>query len=215
MHIIMMTDVLDAPVPFIVGLHRRCLDMKQRPLGVVFVDLDNDTVHLGYDDSTADFQRRKMPRFPPKDVGKLKAKLDKSGGCAYADVPGAPKGRITWGDGERIENGIREIYGVESYVPTTAQNLRKVVFDSIGFAFPNNEHLENFSSSEGLLIKKEEKKTELEPTKSSLRSRARAIRAKRRSAIRRRLGYSEDKAAAAPISIAPNIFDKSRDEVSD
>jgi len=216
-----MLDILDAPVPFLVGIHRRCLDMKQRPLGVVFVDLDNDTVHLGYDDSTSDFQRRKMPRFPPKDVGKLKAKLEVAGGCAYAGIPGAPKGCITWGDGERIENGIRETYGVESFVPTrtTAQNSRQMVFDSVSVAFPNNEHLEpisSFSSNEGLVIKKEMKKVETEPAKSSLRSRGRARRIMRRSVLRRGFGIgscSEDKVVSASVNTPPNIFDKSRDEV--
>ena len=216
-----MIDILDAPVPFLVGIHRRCLDMKQRPLGVVFVDLDNDTVHLGYDDSTSDFQRRKMPRFPPKDVGKLKAKLEVAGGCAYAGIPGAPKGCITWGDGERIENGIRETYGVESFVPTrtTAQNSRQMVFDSVSVAFPNNEHLEpisSFSSNEGLVIKKEMKKVETEPAKSSLRSRGRARRIMRRSVLRRGFGIgscSEDKVVSASVNTPPNIFDKSRDKV--
>lgn len=48
-----MHGILEAPVPFLVGLDRSYLDAtppQHRPPGVVFVDLDRDTVHLGVEE---------------------------------------------------------------------------------------------------------------------------------------------------------------------
>lgn len=45
--------VLQAPVPFLVGVHSRYLQetsSDRRPEGVVFVDLDNDKIYLGLDE---------------------------------------------------------------------------------------------------------------------------------------------------------------------
>lgn len=42
-----------APVPFLVGIHSRYLAetrSDRRPEGVVFVDLDNDSIYLGLDE---------------------------------------------------------------------------------------------------------------------------------------------------------------------
>lgn len=44
---------LQAPVPFLVGVHSRYLQetsSDRRPEGVVFVDLDNDSIYLGLDE---------------------------------------------------------------------------------------------------------------------------------------------------------------------
>ena len=67
-----MTDILDAPVPFLVGLHSQYLtetEPSNRPRGVVFVDLDNDVVHLGILDDTP--HRRTPPRLPEREVSKV------------------------------------------------------------------------------------------------------------------------------------------------
>lgn len=48
-----MHGILDAPVPFLVGLERSYLDStppEKRPAGVVFVDLDQDQVLLGVEE---------------------------------------------------------------------------------------------------------------------------------------------------------------------
>jgi predicted methyltransferase len=42
-----------APVPFLVGItsnYLREVPAEHRPLGIVFVDLDNDLIHLGLDE---------------------------------------------------------------------------------------------------------------------------------------------------------------------
>lgn len=44
---------VQAPVPFLVGIHSRYLQetsSERRPQGVVFVDLDNDSIYLGLDE---------------------------------------------------------------------------------------------------------------------------------------------------------------------
>lgn len=44
---------MQAPVPFLVGIHSRYLletSSDRRPEGVVFIDLDNDSIYLGLDE---------------------------------------------------------------------------------------------------------------------------------------------------------------------
>lgn len=44
---------VQAPVPFLVGIHSRYLketSSDRRPEGVVFIDLDNDNIYLGLDE---------------------------------------------------------------------------------------------------------------------------------------------------------------------
>lgn len=48
-----VSRTLQAPVPFLVGVHSRYLEetsSDRRPEGVVFVDLDNDSIYLGLDE---------------------------------------------------------------------------------------------------------------------------------------------------------------------
>jgi len=106
-----MTDILDAPVPFLVGLHSRYLKMNpqdQRPRGVIFVDLDNDIVHLGFDDDTP--HKRVTPRLPEREAGKLKSKLDEYGRLAYLPSDKHVPGTIMTGNGEILPNHMREEY---------------------------------------------------------------------------------------------------------
>ena len=107
-----MTDILDAPVPFIVGIHSRYLDQvnpADRPRGVVFVDLDNDVVHLGNDDDSP--HRRVPPKLPEREASKLKEKLLECGAPAYLQSD-RPSGIITTGGGEFLANNLREAYAV-------------------------------------------------------------------------------------------------------
>jgi len=68
-----MIDVLDAPVPFIVGLHSSALEDRDPPPEVVYVDLDNDSVDLGVDEETG--EPRQPPSLPKRAVDKLKKTL--------------------------------------------------------------------------------------------------------------------------------------------
>ena len=98
-----MLDILDAPVPYLVGLHARYLretPAEDRPHGVVFVDLDRDEVHLGFADDDAS-AKRIIPSLPERDAGKLKDMLMKHAACAYVMPSTQVVGSITTGKGEQ------------------------------------------------------------------------------------------------------------------
>ncbi|GAB5037240.1 Hypothetical protein NocV09_06800120 [Nannochloropsis oceanica] len=87
-----MADILDAPVPFFVGLNRRYLDhtpATHRPVGVVFVDLDRDVVHLGWDEERNEPQQK--PHLPDREATKLRKALMECGAMAHN-----PRGVEVW-----------------------------------------------------------------------------------------------------------------------
>ena len=52
-----LLDVIEAPVPFLVGVdgsYLRTVSAQDRPEGVIFVNLDTNEVFLGIDDETGD-----------------------------------------------------------------------------------------------------------------------------------------------------------------
>ncbi|CAN0543196.1 unnamed protein product, partial [Ectocarpus sp. 12 AP-2014] len=68
---------VQAPVPFLVGIHSRYLQetsSERRPEGVVFVDLDNDSIYLGLDEDMGAPRRR--PHLPEREASKLRHKLN-------------------------------------------------------------------------------------------------------------------------------------------
>jgi hypothetical protein len=98
-----MLDILDAPVPFVIGLDSRYLHEtppKRRPMNVVFVDLDRDVIHLGIDDLTN--ENRKLPPLPPRDALKLKTSLEEAGGSMYLLPNSGIKGCIMEGHKELL-----------------------------------------------------------------------------------------------------------------
>eukprot|EP01041_Mallomonas_annulata_P007630 gene7630-15617_t len=86
-------DILDAPVPIFVGLYGGFLkkpDEINRHPGIIFVDIDNDKIILGKDESG-----RPCPPPPPlphRDEMKLKLKLIQYGGCIYKQKKYPPAG---------------------------------------------------------------------------------------------------------------------------
>lgn len=98
-----MLDILDAPVPFLIGLDSRYLQEvppKRRPMHVVFVDLDRDVIHLGIDDLTN--KNRRVPPLPPRDALKLKTSLEEAGGSVYLLPTSGIKGCIMEGHKELL-----------------------------------------------------------------------------------------------------------------
>ena len=83
-----MVEILDAPVPFLIGVHSQYLKTtpkERRPQSVVFVDLQRDIVDLG---TTGElYSTESLPRSVEplnKQIRtKLKAKLTEFGGCIY------------------------------------------------------------------------------------------------------------------------------------
>lgn len=68
-----LIDVIDAPVPFLVGTHSDCLkQVASRTTNVVFVDLDHNRVIPAVDDSGKNIA---VPKIPDREGSKLRAKL--------------------------------------------------------------------------------------------------------------------------------------------
>lgn len=101
-----MMDVLDAPVPFLIGLVGT--GSCHQPEGVVICDLDQDIIHLG--DDAGQQPRRTLPPLPPKHIMRLKVDLEKVADPLYLIPPSGIKGRITTGTSKVLENSQRETY---------------------------------------------------------------------------------------------------------
>ena len=136
-----MLDILDAPVPFLVGLHGRYLqkiDPKYRPTGVVFVDLDRDVVHLGFDDETG--RRRSTPCLPPKDALKLKTALEDHGSSVYIIPNTGLKGCIMTGNSLLLIDEERQRYSQMKNIEVDPESLgRKEVFEMTDKAYHEND----------------------------------------------------------------------------
>ena len=100
-----MLDILDAPVPFLVGMHRRFLDNQQvnHIKDVIFVDIDNDIVHLRFEYKNGELNKRCIPLYPQKMIGKLRLSLMEASGDVYLSSTTFEPGRITTGDNEAIQ----------------------------------------------------------------------------------------------------------------
>jgi hypothetical protein len=136
-----MLDILDAPIPFLVGLHGRYLqkiDPKNRPQGVVFVDLDRDVVHLGFDDETG--RRRSTPCLPPKDALKLKTALEDHGSSVYIIPNTGLKGCIMTGNSLLLIDEERQRYSQMKNIEVDPESLgRKEVFEMTDKAYHEND----------------------------------------------------------------------------
>ncbi|CAJ1940240.1 unnamed protein product [Cylindrotheca closterium] len=134
-----MLDLLDAPVPFLVGMSSRYLteiDPKTRPRDLVFVDLDRDVVQLGIDEETGD--RRKIPNLPNRDAVKLRAALEECGGSAYMLPNSGIKGCVMSGITETVlvTNEERPRYARMENVRIDEDSLgRKAVFERTDSAY--------------------------------------------------------------------------------
>jgi len=147
-----MLDILDAPVPFLVGLHSRYLNEvphKYRPKGVVYVNLDKDEVHLGFDDEGThgnSVPARSAPELPERDALKLKAKLEEFGGTAYLFPSNKVKGRILTGDGHDMQNSSRPSYSHWENVDLKKSAApRMQTFSMTDRAFPDGQQLDPIS----------------------------------------------------------------------
>jgi hypothetical protein len=140
-----MLEMLEAPVPYLVGLHSRYLREMPRerwPQGVVFVDLDSDCVHLGFDDDSP--TPRITPCLPERLAMKLKAKLLEFGAAVYLMPASKKAGAITTGHGEPILNGTRDGYAnilqsSEIQQQSNTSTTRKHLFGTTDRAYRGNE----------------------------------------------------------------------------
>ncbi|CAB9508037.1 DENN domain-containing protein 5B [Seminavis robusta] len=123
-----LLDILDAPVPFLVGLHIRYLietKPDMRPQGVVFVDIDRDIVHLGYNEESNAF--RLVPALPERGALKLRAKLEEHGSSVYVTPDNAKLegNTITSGYGRILSDSKREAYATTFYSPSAAASIKE------------------------------------------------------------------------------------------
>ena len=141
-----MLDILDAPVPYLVGLHRRYMQEENRPPGVILVDLDEDVVHLGVDEDTG--LPRDIPALPEKDAQKLRSKLDLHASSVYLTPDTDQVGTITSGKGSVVDD--RPAYA-RALMPDEVTR-RRHIFAEVDRAYNDNEllaPLSGFLSEDG------------------------------------------------------------------
>jgi hypothetical protein len=155
-----LQDILDAPIPYLVGLHSRYLSEtppQRRPHGVVFVDLDRDVVHLGFDDNTS--TPRRTPSLPERPALKLKKQLDEFGATAYVRPETGKYGSLTTADGTPVPYADRDAYAHTNPLEIADSSLRrKDIFGSIDKAYRDNDLLypiKGFLSEHGQLYERE------------------------------------------------------------
>ena len=158
-----MLEILDAPVPYLVGLHSRYIievPVEKRPKGVVIVDLDRDEVHLGYDDQ-ANAGPRNIPSMPDRHAMKLRAKLLECAATAYV-VPSTQRiGFISTAHGVEVPSSNREAYAQTNEIPSNDTLRRRDVLPQTNKAFSDNEllvPLSGFLSEQGQLYQQQEKR---------------------------------------------------------
>lgn len=113
-----MLDILDAPVPYLVGLNSKYfydVPIERRPMGVIFVDLDNDIVYLGHDDRSTISSPipRQPPSFPEKQISKLKTKLIEYGSSVYILPENRVFGKTMSGDNHDISSSTTPLTATE------------------------------------------------------------------------------------------------------
>jgi hypothetical protein len=96
---------------------------EHRPRGVVFVDLDSDVIHLGYEDSGN--RVRDVPCLPERQAMKLKAKLVEFASTVYVKPATDKSSMITCGAGERLPVSRRPSYVGLNESPTTRTKIRR------------------------------------------------------------------------------------------
>jgi DENN (AEX-3) domain len=153
-----MLEILDAPVPYLVGLHARYLaeiPIEQRPPGVVVVDLDRDAVHLGVTECRSEHSRQ-IPSLPERHALKCKAKLMEFGSMVYIPPPSMRVGTITTGAGVEIPMVERDSFAQEATGDVSiTQRRRRDVLAPTDRAFRDNELLvpiSGFISEQGQLV---------------------------------------------------------------
>ena len=137
-----MIDCLEAPVPFIIGLHSRYLHEippARRPIGVVFVDLDRDVIHLGVDEVTG--LNRELPSLPSRDALKLKKSLEEYGGSPVYLIPDSGiKGCIMTGESTLMLNEERKAYARMENVVVKVESLgRTEIFSATDRAYRDGD----------------------------------------------------------------------------
>ena len=149
-----MTDILDAPIPYIIGLNSEYLDIVSvnfRPKDAIFVDLDKDVIHIG---------DLSLPMIPDGDAEKLMLSLEEAGGSVYAIPNSGIKGCIMSGTRPSVllENKRRPRYAHMTMMEgIRAESLfRNELFSMCDLAYGKNDdeagRIIDFRTMNGQLI---------------------------------------------------------------
>jgi len=115
-------DVLEAPVPYLIGLVTKAQSYNPRshPSGVLWCDLDNDALHLGFKGEQLFYNQCNnpdgeeipmLPALPAEASMTLKAELEEIADPLYLPTVEGIKGRITVGDRTiEMDNALRQPY---------------------------------------------------------------------------------------------------------
>lgn len=131
-----MVEILDAPVPFLLGVHSdyiQLVNAAEQPKDVLFVDLDRDVLHMG---------ELHIPDLPTRDATKLRNALGAAGGSAYLVPNSGIKGCIMAGKNSAllVRNENRPEWArMTTMTGLSASSLgRKEVFSASDLAYGAN-----------------------------------------------------------------------------
>ena len=117
---------------------------------MVYVDLDSDVVHLGYDDETN--SPRQIPSLPEKDAAKLLSKLTTFAAPAYLMPDSNKVGTIVSGDGKLVPQMQRETYARVTPGTVHGHARRREFFRAVDKAYTDQELMQpmtGFLSEQG------------------------------------------------------------------
>jgi len=116
-------NLLEAPVPYLIGLVTKpsqAYNPQSHPNGVLWCDLDNDTLHLGFKGDQIFYNQINnrdgeeiplLPALPSEASMALKAELEEIADPLYLPTIEGIKGRVTVGDRTvELDNALRQPY---------------------------------------------------------------------------------------------------------
>lgn len=153
-----MVDILDAPIPYLIGLNSEyfnMVDVRHRPKDVILVDLDRDVIHIG---------EISLPKIPEHDAQKLMTSLEEAGGSVYVIPNTGIKGCIMAGSRKSlvVENVNRPRYAHMTTMTGLEANsfFRDELFSICDLAYGRNddeaERINGFGCVNGQLTSMEE-----------------------------------------------------------
>jgi hypothetical protein len=148
-------DILDAPIPYLIGFASNPKEDKlPHPPDVIWCDLDNDILHLGYNEDGTVVQ--KLPVIPERSIMRLKIHLEELADPLYLPSANGIKGEMTTGDRSGIlENSSREVYAQRTRLfdkPSTHSFSRSYILSQSSKVPPRGKPIQ----TQDFVISKEE-----------------------------------------------------------
>mmetsp|Transcript_15455 Transcript_15455/g.17692 ORF Transcript_15455/g.17692 Transcript_15455/m.17692 type:complete len:913 (-) Transcript_15455:149-2887(-) len=150
-----MIEILDAPVPYLIGLsseYFKMVDVRHRPKDTILVDLDRDVIHIG---------DAPLPEIPERDAQKLNMSLEAAGGSVFLIPNSGIKGCIMRGS-QLVPNEDRPRYAKMTTMDVLEMQPlgRAEVFSITDLAYgrfdDETERINGFGSVDGQFTSTEE-----------------------------------------------------------